>query len=72
MRRDVRVGACNGDVFAERLVHCHMVLPGRDNPRQHGHDGNQKKENGVSGGKLELAHDVLLKPGAPRGAPGGD
>jgi hypothetical protein len=22
--------------------------------------------------KFELAHDVLLKPGAPRGAPGGD
>ena len=65
VRCHVRVGACNGDVFTERLVHCHMVLPGRNNPRQHGNHGNQKKENGVSGGKLELAHDVLLNPAHP-------
>ena len=50
----------------------HLVLTGGDDPAQRRHNGNQKKENGVSGGKLELAHDVLLKPGAPRGAPGGD
>jgi hypothetical protein len=43
MGRNVRVGSGNGHFFAEGLVHCHLVLTGRDNPAQRGHNGNQKK-----------------------------
>ncbi|MNS54709.1 hypothetical protein D3C72_875210 [compost metagenome] len=72
MRGDVCVSSGNGHFFAERGVHRHLVLPGRNNPAQGGDHGDQEKENGVSGRKFELAHDVLHAPAQPVAAPGGD
>lgn len=54
MGRYVRIGSGNRHVLAERLVHGHVILPGRNNPRQDGNDGNQKKRMVYAEGNLNL------------------
>jgi hypothetical protein len=71
MGGNVGVSSGNGHFFAEGRVHCHLVLTGRTTQLSAATTAIRKRE-WCKRRKLKLAHDVLLKPGAPRGTPGGD